>query len=214
MSSIAILHEQRLFQLSLNNLIQTFEGCSVDISIPCFRYLPTKAHHPEIDLVICSLEGYENIKKNEHSSIDDIFPNARVIVITESITNTKFHELMQSGINGLFSKNSNPEEFKSAVLSRHNNQLIIGSEIHDEFLTYSDTHQQSPTFTPRELEVLQLVCLEKTNAEISKILGLSIRTVETFRRKIILKSDCKNIIGVILKTLHYEPGLIPEPKRA
>ncbi|HOP14006.1 LuxR C-terminal-related transcriptional regulator [Lentimicrobium sp.] len=41
--------------------------------------------------------------------------------------------------------------------------------------------------TPREKEILRLVALDHSSTEISELLGISIRTVETHRKNIIRK---------------------------
>jgi DNA-binding NarL/FixJ family response regulator len=65
----------------------------------------------------------------------------------------------------------------------------------------SKSEEDRIVFTSRELEVLNLVCQQLTNNEISESLGLSVRTIESFRRRMIIKTDSKNMIGVILKAL-------------
>jgi DNA-binding NarL/FixJ family response regulator len=50
----------------------------------------------------------------------------------------------------------------------------------------------------RELEVLHLICKEKTNPEIAEELLVSIRTIEAHKRNLIEKTGCKNVAGLVL----------------
>ena len=67
-----------------------------------------------------------------------------------------------------------------------------------------DTFTLKYKLTLREREILQLLLDEENNRQIGKTLNISIRTVETHRRNIMLKLDVKNNIGLIKKVLRYQ----------
>jgi DNA-binding CsgD family transcriptional regulator len=50
----------------------------------------------------------------------------------------------------------------------------------------------------RELEVLKLICAEKTTPEIAEQLFLSPRTVEGHRNNILLKTGARNVAGLVV----------------
>ena len=52
--------------------------------------------------------------------------------------------------------------------------------------------------SPRQIEVLKLMCSDKTNAEIAKTLSVSIRTVETFKTQILKSTGAKNMATVVM----------------
>ena len=58
-------------------------------------------------------------------------------------------------------------------------------------------------FSTRELDILRLVMKEYTCDEIAEELFISKRTVEAHRRRIIHKSGCRNMIGVVLQAIKY-----------
>jgi DNA-binding NarL/FixJ family response regulator len=53
--------------------------------------------------------------------------------------------------------------------------------------------------TPRETEIIRLLAEGKTNKEISALLGITVRTVETHRSKIMLKLGLHSLVELI----HY-----------
>lgn len=57
------------------------------------------------------------------------------------------------------------------------------------------------TLTERENEILNLIIEEYSTKEISEKLDISTRTVDAHRRKIIQKTESKNIIGAIKRGL-------------
>lgn len=53
----------------------------------------------------------------------------------------------------------------------------------------------------KEIQIIKLICEEKTNKEISEILNLSPRTIEGSRARIIQKINVKNTAGIVLYTI-------------
>ena len=51
--------------------------------------------------------------------------------------------------------------------------------------------------TSREVEVLQLICREFSNAEIAEKLFLSVGTIDTHRKNIIQKLGVHNTVGLV-----------------
>lgn len=52
--------------------------------------------------------------------------------------------------------------------------------------------------TSRQIEVLRLMCNDKTNTEIAETLSVSIRTVETFKTQILKSVGAKNMATVVM----------------
>ncbi len=69
-----------------------------------------------------------------------------------------------------------------------------------------DSSKLIPLITKREMEVLTLISEEYSSKEIANMLFVSIATVETHRKNIRNKLNCRNIAGVIRKS--FELGLL------
>lgn len=76
-------------------------------------------------------------------------------------------------------------------------------EAHDKILK-NNTNEQNSIFTKRELQVLELICQQKTTQEISKELFLSPRTIEGHRNSMMLKTGTKNVAGLIVFSFQNE----------
>lgn len=74
--------------------------------------------------------------------------------------------------------------------------------------------------TPRELEITRLVSFGETSKSIGRALGISFRTVETHRARIIAKLGTRSRAELVLLTIGEWPEfarsalLNPEPRRA
>jgi DNA-binding NarL/FixJ family response regulator len=71
------------------------------------------------------------------------------------------------------------------------------------FLKTTSQHQQGgragSRATPREIEIIRLLAEGKSNKEIATLLGITVRTVETHRAKIMLKLGLHSLADLI----HY-----------
>jgi two-component system, LuxR family, response regulator FixJ len=63
----------------------------------------------------------------------------------------------------------------------------------------SKTRKKSPALSPREHQVLRYLASGKSNREISLELGISIKTVETHRSRIMLKIQAPSLVHLV----HY-----------
>jgi DNA-binding NarL/FixJ family response regulator len=76
--------------------------------------------------------------------------------------------------------------------------------------SYKQVHQMphpiKDTLTQREREILKLIGEELNNQEIADTLFISKQTVETHRKNIMHKIECKSVVGLIKYAIHI--GLV------
>jgi PAS domain S-box-containing protein len=69
-------------------------------------------------------------------------------------------------------------------------------------------NELSTKLTNRELEVLELICAGKSTLEVSQILNLGQRTIETYRAKLLEKTESKNIAELIMYAIRFRLILV------
>lgn len=133
------------------------------------------------------------------------YPEVKVLVVTMYEDDKFIIHLMENGANGYLLKNTEPDEIRKSIYAVHENgyyfndlvnkallkKLVIRSHIKPSF-------NQDIEFTERELEVLKLICEEKTAAEIAKEIFLSPRSVEGIRQRLIEKVGVRNTAGLVM----------------
>ena len=65
------------------------------------------------------------------------------------------------------------------------------------------TGRSQAQLTPREIEILRPLAEGKTNKEIAALLGITVRTVETHRAKIMLKLGLRSLAELIHYALRH-----------
>jgi DNA-binding CsgD family transcriptional regulator len=74
--------------------------------------------------------------------------------------------------------------------------------IHEGLINNNDQNKKSnfdtTYFTKREKEILELICKQNTTNEIAETLFISPRTVEGHRNNLLLKTESKNLAGLVV----------------
>jgi len=207
MIRIVLIDSQRLFRASLKSLINSFTKCQVVLDVPSLKEVPKKYDSKSIQIVIFDSQ---NSSKAKFEKIKDFFSDSQVIILTNKTDRNSIMDYMGMGVAGYFSKEDSPGQLKKAIhdinYSYTTGEVRLGSVVRNAIVTGIDDKKKIIEYTERELQILKLVCKEKTNSEISEILGLSKRTIESHRRRMIDKTDCKSIIGVILNVFELKSG--------
>ncbi len=147
------------------------------------------------------VEAYKEIKK--------LYPSVKVIVLTMEDDEQYILHLIGEGVNGYLLKNAETAEVETSIRKVTEEGYYYSDAISGLVMKNLKKRKKTetvfnPEFTDRELEVLELICKENSNAEIAKTLNVSIRTVEGYRMKLTEKSGAKNIAGLVVLALKYK----------
>jgi DNA-binding NarL/FixJ family response regulator len=131
-------------------------------------------------------------------------PSTQVVILSMYATTEHIFRAFQAGALGYLLKESAAVEVVNAVRAVHAGHRYFCKKIDDIMIdTYIHKRQvsgaKSPleSLSPREREILQLVVEGKSSAEISIILTLSRKTVETYRSRLMQKLGIKDIPGLV-----------------
>ena len=165
--------------------------------------LPLAEEQPEVilmDLRMPLKDGIETTKV-----VAKQYPGIHIIALTMYEDERFVSHMMEIGANGYLLKNAEPDEIRKAIYAVKENgyyfndlvnkallkKLVIKSNIKPSF-------NQNIELSERELEVLKLICEEKTASEIAKEIFLSHRSVEGIRQRLIEKVGVRNTAGLVL----------------
>lgn len=131
-------------------------------------------------------------------------PSTRVIILSMHSSPEHIFRSLKAGANGYLLKEAAGKEVVSAVRSvyegrRYLSQRIDEIVIENYLLKSQGTKARSPLekLTSREREILQLVVEGRTSLEISKVLALSPKTVETYRSRLMEKLGLHDIPSLV-----------------
>jgi two-component system, NarL family, response regulator LiaR len=140
--------------------------------------------------------------------VRNVDPDARIVVITASQTDSDLFSAVRAGVRGYLSKSTDASEVLAAVRAAHNGAAVLGQEtaaqLMDEFARQS---YEETGLSPRQRDILTGLVQGKTNREIAADLSLSEKTVKNYMRAIFSALGCRDrteaaIVGIRKGLVH------------
>jgi DNA-binding NarL/FixJ family response regulator len=158
---------------------------------------------PDLAIVDIKMPGLDGIEATRELKAS--YNDAKIIALTMFNNESLLSEMLIANTNGYLLKTASREEILNAIkvvyaggvfycketatkMKEHFNQLNVHK--------YKD--QKRLTLTPREIEIINLICQQLTTKEIAAHLNISSRTVDSHRNIIQQKIDAKNMVGIVL----------------
>jgi two-component system response regulator DegU len=156
-----------------------------------------------LDLEMPGMNGFDTSKY-----LLDHYPDVKILILTMHTEEVFILNLMELGVHGFLNKNSEPEEVERALYSIFDKDFYR-NEIVNQALRKGirkTIPETTSRLSPRELEVLMLICQELSPTEISTRLKISEKTFFNHRTNILVKTGVKGNVGLVKYA--YQNGLI------
>jgi DNA-binding NarL/FixJ family response regulator len=162
-------------------------------------------HRPNLailDLSMPELNGLEATRQ-----IRKEVPETEVLVFSMYESEQFVRDLLAAGARGYVLKSDVAAQLLTAVETVARHKPFFTSEVAERVLEgflklgelSSDDGSSAGILTPREREIVQLLAEARSNKEVSTILGISVKTVETHRASIMRKLGISSIVDLV----HY-----------
>jgi two-component system, NarL family, invasion response regulator UvrY len=144
-----------------------------------------------IDISMPVLDGLEVI-----TQLKTEFPKIPILVLTMHEEHQYVIRAIETGAMGYITKQSAPEQLVKAIRKVHSGSRFLTDDAAEALaLRIAKGNQiQSPleTLSTRELQVLRRLALGNTNREIASAFHISIKTVDTYRSRLLKKLNLRN----------------------
>lgn len=163
----------------------------------------TKVLKPQVLIIDMDAIGLNGL--SELNMIFKDYSDCKVIVLSRFESERNIIEILQSEVKGLLLKSGEMNELTQALEKACNNSEYYSRKIVEVVIRHfvrGNREIKPPltfhNFTQREIEIIKLVCNQKTARQIGQQLYISEKTVDFHRQKIIEKMDVRNIIGLVI----------------
>jgi len=168
-----------------------------ECTLPLLAFEQIQLLKPDIvltDINMPELSGIELVRKLKPRVGDTKF-----IALSMFGERSYIKDMLQAGVSGYILKNTGREELVKAInlvmqghefFSEEVEQVIESNPVNDEKI--NTIH-----LTEREVDIIDCIAKEMTNAQIAETLFISERTVETHRKNIFRKTGIKGVIGLV-----------------
>ncbi|AZA55550.1 DNA-binding response regulator [Chryseobacterium sp. G0201] len=201
---LTIFDEPVLYTEGLSKLLtQSKIFNSIDV-FNCYEALSIqlKKEPPEFLMISSNMLMLTELYKSVES-ITSENKNIKIIVIGNSYDIVDIRKLFNKGIKSYLDKNSRYDEFIKSIQALLLNEIYICDHAKDRMINFISSEQAQKRLqikdplTRREMEILKLICDGLSSKDICEKLFISINTVETHRKRILLKLNVKNSVGVV-----------------
>ena len=154
------------------------------------------------DIRMPELDGIEATRQLAGADVDDPIS---VVVITTFDTDNHIYGALKAGARGFLLKGANPDQLIAAIHAAFHGDALIDSSVTARLL--NRLSQSEPEIAPiqpieplteREEDVLLIVALGSTNAEIAATLSISLSTVKFHVASLMTKLALRNRVELAL----------------
>lgn len=138
------------------------------------------------DAIVCDLrlrgmsgmEALEQIRRH--------YPEVRAVVLTTQIDASSVRQALRHGVSAFVSKDADLSELALALKSVRRNQLYLSPAVSQSAIDSREVTRANGALalTPRQRQVVQLIGKGRSTKEIAALIGISVKTVETHRARL------------------------------
>lgn len=201
-TKVLLADDHTIVREGILSLLQAHQGIAVVGTAENGQEAIEKARRTFPDIIVMDiamplLNGIEATRQ-----LRRLLPQTKVIVLTMYADEEYVLRALQAGVRGYLLKRSAAAELLQAIHKVERGDFYLSSEIShvviERFLASPGPVEEAATaLTERERQILQLVAEGHTNRQIALALGITPKTVDTHRTRLMAKLD-----------IHDTPGLV------
>ena len=204
--TVAITDDDALIVSLLEAYLQNSAGMQVLFTAgngnELFSHLTTAAVIPHILLLDLRMDGMDGIEITQ--ILKTQYPDIKVIVISSHYQKTFMGFMLKTGVSAFLPKGISPAELTDVIRTVYKQGYYFKDDqldvLRDQIPTKAPRPilEQEELLSEREIEVLKLICQQKTAKEIGDILFITQRTAEGHKNNLFTKTGAKNIAGLVI----------------
>ena len=205
-TNVALVDDHALLRNGLTGLIRSFDDYNVLFEAGNgVEFLEKLKISPLPDIVLMDInmpgmDGYDTtlwLKQNH--------PEIKVLALSMYDNDQSIIRMLKCGAKGYILKDIEPAEFKTALhelVSKgfYYSEMVTGKLIHavNNIDEPGQRIKSITTLNEREIDILKLVCTEKTYKDIAEAMYLSPRTIDGYRDALFEKLHAKTRVGLVM----------------
>lgn len=168
---------------------------------------------PDIVIADLSLPGMTGMELIETIQKKPLPHHPRVVILSSTTDVQTIKQAIRLGASGYLSKGVSVAELQEAIDAIHNGEQYISKSLRNSLINSVFVDEQVVLhLSPREKEVLALICSGHTIKEAASVLKLSTHTIQGYHKNIMKKFKVSRTADLIVFAIQkglYNPSLDP-----
>ena len=193
---VLLADDHSIVRAGLRRLVEESEDMEVIAEAADGREAIRLVHQnmPDVAVIDISMPGMDGLEVVQQ--LHTFYPHKPILILTMHVEAQFVVRAIEAGAMGYITKQSAPEQLVEAIRRVHAGSRYL-TEDAVEMLALRvarGTSDRSPldTLSTRELQVLRRLALGHTNREIAAAYNISVKTVDTYRLRLLKKLNLRN----------------------
>lgn len=212
--TLSLADDHEIVRHGILSLLKSQKHIKVMFDVSNGQELMDSLQNETPDIILLDIDMPVMNGRDALTRISTLYPEIKVIMLTQHFNEIMIVEYIANGARAFLPKNCGLDEILNAiqevfVVGHYYSEAVAKVLCAEVASSFSRERQKAKVrFTSREIEVLELLRQNKTNIEISGLLGIETRTVEGHRSHLMQKTGSKNLAALIMYSL--QNNLIPQ----
>jgi DNA-binding NarL/FixJ family response regulator len=196
MIKVLLADDHSIVRAGLRRIVEESGDMEVIAEAADGREAIQQAHEqlPDVAVIDISMPGLDGLEVL--TQLRNYYPKLPILILTMHEEGQYVVRAIEAGAMGYITKQSAPEQLVKAIRKVHVGSRYLTDEAAEALAlrVARGAKGQSPldTLSMRELQVLRRLALGHTNREIARAYHISIKTVDTYRARILKKLNLRN----------------------
>ena len=198
MVRVMICDDHTLVRAGLRRLVDSFDGveviaeaCNADEAV-----LRAKQELPDVVLMDVTMPGRSGF--DALAELRVARPEIAVVIMSMHDDSMHVREALQRGASGFVVKEAAPAELEVAIRAAAAGRTFLSPQVFAPHAPQARSlHGDVDRLSPRQREILDALGAGRTTKQIAGDLGLSVKTVETHRSRMMEVLGCRNSVELL-----------------
>lgn len=204
--SLAIVDDDSLIVSLLNDFLQKQDG--IDVCLACesgedfLAKLAAGEKVPDIIILDLKMKKVNGIEVTEF--LKSNYPDISIIVMSSHYKRSFLGFMLKTGVAAFVPKEVSPQQLLLIIKEVSQKGFFFLPDQMEVLREQVSSKAPAPklieknSLSEREIEILKLICHQKTAKEIGEQLFIAPRTVEGHKNNLFIKTGAKNIAGLVI----------------
>lgn len=203
---VLLCDDHTLIRAGLRRLVESFDGIEVvaEAASADEAVIRAREQAPHVVLLDLSMPG-----RNGLDALDElrrIAPDTAVVIMSMHDDAGHVREALARGASGFVVKEAAPAELEIALRAAHAGRVYLSPQVSASMLADlgpRTRRDDASSLSPRQREILAALGAGRTTKQIAADLGISVKTVETHRARLMQTLGCRNAVELVRAAVQW-----------